>query len=849
MEPMRNLICFLLYLIMTSLSAVAIDGNITIAQIKFENEEMLDSLKRDRPDLVFERIFPYWKKYEERHRKSGLHLWYKVVVKDVYDSGKLIDELKNKRGIRVIERPKNIDIPIGDEIRVVSDNDVIQCRAAGLVNDPLYSQQWHYEDEVGGINLESAWTLATGNREVVVAVMDRQVDVSHPDLRNNIWVNKAEYNGVAGVDDDGNGYVDDIYGLNVVEPTTNRPGDHGTHVAGTIAAVNNNGIGVCGIAGGNGVDTGVRIMTCAILRSSTSGGASDVDIAKCFVYAADNGAVISQNSWNYQGVESLVIQDAINYFMDYAGDFEGSLMRGGLVVFAAGNENSTTPILPITDPIVNRDNSIIVAAIGVDGDKASYSNYGDWIDISAPGGEYNKYGVLSTITNGRYGYMEGTSMACPHVSGIAALVVSKFGGENFTCSQAKKHILNSVNDINSIIAGKPYNGLMGFGIVDAHKALMDNPMKSPEAVADLNVEMFADCASSEVSWTIPEDGNGVAVDRCVLYSCDDYDEELTEEATFITRGLAVGKMINQQVANLKEHRRYKMQSIDVWGNLSSMSEPVLATASSKDLEIINPYNQDVFLVYQQNERYAEQFSEVSLSFPVVSSEGMTVKYSVTDNGNCVSNINYDGSYITFDIMPPTDKIAGDYTMILKVWDANNPAKSDEAELKYRVRTALVYPIPMPTLIEGRYPTRYVDELSGEFVLNLRDYIEDPMGFDLWFMSDENVECGDFEHGIKTSVTGDELHVEYSYNREILEWGFNSEILFEVLATNSYMQSQRFTFYIIYDASSGLDDVNMENADCKDEIYTLTGVKVDSAVENLAPGFYIINGKKTIITNR
>ena len=225
---------------------------------------------------------------------------------------------------------------------------------------------------------------------------------------------------------------------------TINAGYHGTHVAGTIGAVNNNGIGVSGIAGGSGTGNGVRIMSCEILGGTGSGNIPD-----SYVYAADMGALISQNSWGYQYPEyyEQAVLDAIDYFIAEAGSYAGSPMKGGIVIFAAGNSAYDGKWYP-----AYYDQIVSVAALNASSHLTVYSNYGTWVDISAPGGQAEdnanidpnspyKNGVLSTLDNDSYGFMDGTSMACPHVSGVAALIVSKFGGTGFTMSELKTRLL------------------------------------------------------------------------------------------------------------------------------------------------------------------------------------------------------------------------------------------------------------------------------------------------------------------------------------------------------------------------------------------------------------------------
>lgn len=833
-----NVIVFFVMMMLGSLSALATDDT-SFIHIKFENEETLDSLRTARPDLSFERIVPYSQKYDDRHRKSGLHLWYKVGVKDSLNAEKLIDELKQNRGIRSVKRPQKIEIPdIESDVRIVTEKNGMQLNSVEKVNDPLYPQQWHYQNAAGvSVNVESAWSIEPGSRNVVVAVMDTRVDVEHPDLHDNAWVNEEEFNGLPDVDDDGNGYVDDIYGLNTIDPAKNIPGNHGTHVAGTIAAVNNNGIGVCGIAGGNGVDTGVRIMTCAILRSSGAGGADETDIAKAYVYAADNGAVISQNSWN--GNASTMVDDAINYFMDNAGSYTDSPMTGGLVIFAAGNDNTSDPSSPENDSLINKENLIIVASVGPDGDKASYSNYGDWIDISAPGGEYNQQGVLSTVSNGKYGFMQGTSMACPHVSGIAALVVSKFGGENFTAALAKQKIMNSVNDVNRYLAGKQYDGLMGVGIVDAGKALLDNPNIAPSMVIGIEATKYSE-SYTELSCIVPADGNGVAVDECVLYVNGD------KSVAFDTGSMIPGERLAQSVSDLAVGARIKMQAIDSWGNVAPMSDEFVVKEKESLPYIVNGYEGTELLAYQCNDGYSYQASNLTLSFPVIATAESEIGYAIEDSGRCYANDTFDGETLMFDIVPSSDMAEGTYAIELNVWDKSAPDVVCGVEISYKVRKALNSSIPTPVLKEGKDLTIYTDKLSGEISLLPGDYIEDAMGLEVWFTSNVDIECDEFSHGLHTSIDGDELHITYQYNQDFLDWG-NYNIDVPVYAINSYMKEKLFTFSIMYDESGMIDDVNIDKVLKEDEIYTISGVKLNTTIDGLAPGFYIINGNKTVIT--
>ena len=208
--------------------------------------------------------------------------------------------------------------------------------------DPWFGRQWFLqyagsdlERELGPLAVSSdidaveAWEIEKGRKEVIVAVVDTKVDVGHAELRPNLWVNYNDW--PDGVDNDNNGYVDDVYGYGVANQQD--ADGHGTHVAGIIAAKNNNGWPVCGIAGGDNNQNGVRLMACL-----SSGGPTAIK------YAADNGAVICNNSWSVKVNKNnrKALQDAVNYFVTYAGmDENGNQtgpMRGGLVLASAGNE-------------------------------------------------------------------------------------------------------------------------------------------------------------------------------------------------------------------------------------------------------------------------------------------------------------------------------------------------------------------------------------------------------------------------------------------------------------------------------------------------------------------------------
>ncbi len=447
-----------------------------------------------------QRTFPYCGKFEARTRAEGLHLWYDITFDPSVSLTKAGEEIANTKEVTHIEyiRPVEPD-----------DNEIIYP-----FNDPKLNKQWHFfnpgttTDYASGcdINLFPAWEITTGSPEVIVAITDSGIQWDHEDLAPNMWINQAEFYGTKGVDDDGNGYEDDIYGYNFTVPGSSsmtgtlEPCDHGTHVAGIVSAVNNNGLGTCGIAGGDDQHPGVRLMSCQIIDDHNNPAYSSAAIK----YSADNGAVISQNSWHSKDATELdeSMKQAIDYFVKYAGVDENNVqtgpMRGGIVIFAAGNENTDHVYPGMYDGVLS------VAALGPGFQKASYSNYGDWVDLAAPGGDDTSAGkayVTSTLTGNNYGGMIGTSQACPHVSGVAALIVSKYGKEGFTNAMLRDILVNNTKNIDAY--NPRYAGRIGSGLVDALQCLTSDGPQAPNPVTEVHTDILSN--SVTLSWIIPSD--------------------------------------------------------------------------------------------------------------------------------------------------------------------------------------------------------------------------------------------------------------------------------------------------------------------------------------------------------
>jgi len=447
----------------------------------------LDKVNQQFKANKMQRVFRDAGKFEARHKKFGLHLWYEVEFSSSTPVSQLIKSYQNvaevamAEGIHATKQIKGIIPPENNKTPVPT-------ALPGGTSDPLFVDQWHYEntgqnDGTPGadISLLDAWTVETGNSSVIVAIEDGGIDFDHADLAANMWVNPGEIAG-NGIDDDNNGYVDDIYGYNFADNTGDiYVGDHGTHVAGTVAAVSNNGIGVSGIAGGSGNNDGVKLMSCNVFSASSGG------FAEAYSYAADNGAVISQNSWSYSYPYQYdqAVLDGIDYFIANAGG-SNAPMNGGIVIFAAGNDNSQSRYYP-----AYYSNVLAVAATNKNDVKSYYSNYGTWVDIAAPGGELettneDPTAVLSTFPNDNYGVFQGTSMACPHVSGVAALVVSKYAG-NITSDELRTKLVDNTDPIDALNSSR-YEGKLGSGRLNAYKALTDDNLPSvPDGLSAANV--------------------------------------------------------------------------------------------------------------------------------------------------------------------------------------------------------------------------------------------------------------------------------------------------------------------------------------------------------------------------
>lgn len=654
------------------------------------------------------RVFADAGQFEPRARRYGLHKWYKIEFDSNTPVTKAQSELGSIPGIVKVEKS-------------------ILGRLRGF-NDPRLKEQWHYINPGTGryrkgldINVEQVWEDYTvGSDKVIVAVNDGGIDPTHPDLTDNLI--PAGANG-------SKNFLTDSYKI--------TPHTHGTHVGGTLAAVNNNGIGVSGVAGGDKAkgQKGVRLLSCQIFDSSTGKelSAPIAQTAAAFTWAADHGAVISQNSWGYiadsnqdgkvskEELETYkaqtlagnysVLKDAIDYFIDNAGcDNEGnqlpdSPMKGGIVIFSAGNENIDYDIISSYDRVIS------VGATDAAGKKASFSNYGKWVDVCAPGTD-----ILSTYpqNEGAYGLSSGTSMSCPQVSGIAALIVSYYGGPGFTADALKEKLLNGAR--SGFIPETEHIG----NLVDALGSMTIDGKHIPEPVAPYTVQQTSN--SILCKFNLPKSASGkraygvmavAAKNRMDIESFNPADP--SENAVFAVTDFPkkkAGEEVSADIKGLEFNTKYYIALFakDYSGHYSAASEIKEVTTLDNNAPVISGTQTDFTL---------RAFQTIDALFDITDPDGhkFTVDFTA---GSAAATLTGDAASRTHKLkIIGKNAPAGTYTAKIKATDEYG--KNSVLDIKY---TILKNNAPSST---GKIEDKYISDPSAEFTIDMSEIFSDADG--------------------------------------------------------------------------------------------------------------------------
>ena len=683
------------------------------ANAENDSPKVLSAIMEELGVSSMERLFPDAGKYEQRSRERGLHKYYIVRFDESTAPTKALNAFLGTKGVVGAELPRKI------------------VQRSAIPNDPYFKWQWDLYNDLSlnltikyrsrtvssnkgcSVNVMDVWeNFGCGESDVIVAVVDGGVDMNHPDLQGNL---------IAGGPEGSRNFVNKSYNVTA--------DSHGTHVAGTIAAVRNNGIGVAGIAGGDYAAgmPGVKILSCQIFDGSK--GASDANTAAAIKWGADHGAVISQNSWGFSpddnedgevSAEELreykktvipdYIKDAIDYFIDNAGDYPGSPMKGGLVLFAAGNDAVDY------DPICAYEPVVAVGASGPDWMAAEYSNYGPWVDIAAPGGDgygddpsdptpgltmnldekgYSRGNIFNLYQTTRsrdydytsYGYMQGTSMACPHVSGVAALLVSILGNDSFTNTELRQILLEGANRShldNSYPIGPA---------VDAAASLrlrLPSTTVAPDAVTDCSFTAKRNIL--EASFNIPADPEAgkafgllclIGTDRNKLaQSTPENIADGVETHRIIFRGNKAGDPFSIDLGTHKYSTTYylKTYSFNVSRNWSDASNIISVTTPENEAPVLieNPgrkilYDDLTSTTFALGKMVSDPDGD-EITFSAASSEKGIVTASISGTSLTIKSV-AKGSAVVTVTADDGDKTLEFSIPVLVKGDRNAPAET------------------------------------------------------------------------------------------------------------------------------------------------------------------------------
>lgn len=643
--------------------------------------------------VSLERLFPDAGPYEPRTRREGLHRWYKAVLREPVTRAEAV--LGEVPGIEYVEA-----VPPASPTAIA-------------YNDPYWNDLWGINNQRYpgmDVNCKRVWEEYTcGNPAVVVAIIDGGIQLDHPDLAAHC-LKSGHYN-----------YVDNS--------TTLVPHSHGTHVAGTIAAVGNNGIGIAGIAGGNAATgtPGVSLLSCQVFKTTvntnsgkettTSGG-----FERAIKEAADKGAVICQNSWGYtidangdgnisdQELSTAeyyfhniprAFREAVDYFIRYAGcDNDGnqlpdSPMQGGLVVFAAGNDN-----IPYGPP-ANYEPIVSVGAIAQDGSRAYFSDYGDWVDICAPG-----VSIVSTIPGSKYANYQGTSMACPHVSGVAALVASMYAGPGFTNEELKTRLLSAGQIV-------PASNTVG-PLVDAYGAVTYGGTEPPGEVT----EYAASTLSNAVVFRFPAArAYGyyllAAQDESALLRFDPYHPDGSVAFTqFVPpEGTPEGEALTARLDGLAFETDYVV-------SLCSFNYNRRRSAPAPARNVRTGINHPPVIEWEGNAFSFRQRDRVELPLRLYDPDGhgVTVDFE-TDGIARIEPGAQEGDYTFHLNCTMVEKTPATFQGLLRLTDAYG--LSTEKSIRYTVDENHA-----PTLLQGM-EDRQLFEVGGTLEVELPGYFTDP----------------------------------------------------------------------------------------------------------------------------
>lgn len=653
------------------------------------------------------RLFPHGGEFEGRARRAGMHQWYVMTFSEDIPYTKASASLDALPGVEFVEPVRRI---------ALNDFNDLTPDLWGLYNT---------SNPGVDINVRPVWeNYTTGNPDVIVAVVDEGVDLDHEDLAANCLES---------------GHINAVNNNNVI-----FAGSHGTHVAGTIAAVGNNGKGIAGIAGGNAAEkvSGVKIMSCQIFSDVSTGiGNQNSASATAIYHAANNGAVICQNSWGYladldgNGIISADEQTALSnvtvseadkkaldYFIDFAGcddagnQLPNSPMKGGVVIFAAGND-AVSNAAP-----ANYERVIAVGSIASDGLKSKFSNFGSWVDICAPGSS-----IKSLAPDNGYALMDGTSMACPHVSGVAALLVSHFGGPGFTNEMLKERLLEGSN--HEIVPSTQKIG----GLLDAYGAFTYGSTAVPEVVADLKVE--ANSNNLKLEWTVPADSDDYPVyGFLILY---DKDKDKVEHAD-ASNYSSVGHVAYAPLAGVGETASYTLSGLDFSQDyyvkvLSYTYSLIYSEATDVKAARTMENNAPVITVEDKGEISLKASEVMTLSVSVTEPDGHALNVSLRNGSNADAlTAMPDGTYrltITGNAAP-----AGKYTAVIDAEDQYGMKASRNVE--YTIR-----PNAKPKVIQEMDDivlNGKGEELSFDISEYITDEDEEPLSYEVVISKDKVV---------------------------------------------------------------------------------------------------------------